>query len=323
MKIKKVGLLSVGLIIVGAILYVRQNRQKHRKDGIVIGVLQMASHLALDAARDGFMQELQAKTDMLIEFVVQNAQGSIANAHMIAQSFHKNSKVKAIYAIATPAAQAIASVEKDKPIIIAAVTDSCLVPERDNVCGVTDMIDMQKEIDMVCQFLPQLHTVAVLYNNAEENSITQVNQIKYEFEKKGIIVLEVGISQEADISNAVAMACRKGDALLCPTDNMIASAMELVVNLALKNEKPLFACHNQAVYQGALAARGVDYQECGKQAGDIAYKILFEDKKTGDVPIEKAKTNTIFVNKKTLRLLELSIPEELLNDVVLVETKDA
>lgn len=320
MNIKKVGLLGFGLIALSVLLYVRNGRQQ--KDVIVIGVLQIASHSALDAARNGFMQELQAKTDKPIEFLIQNAQGSIANAYMIAQSFHKNDKMKAIYAIATPAAQAIASIEKDKPIIIAAVTDSSLLGKQDNIYGVTDMIDMQKEIEMVCQILPQMHTVAVLYNNAEENSIAQVHQIKHEFEKKGIVVLGVGISQETDISNAVAMACRKADALLCPTDNMIASAMELVVNLALKNEKPLFACHNQAVYQGALAARGVDYQECGKQAGAIAYKILFEDKSAADVPVESAKINTIFVNKKTLQKLELSIPDELLNDVVLIETKD-
>ncbi len=37
--------------------------------------------------------------------------------------FHINKNVTAIYAIATPAAQAIAAQEKEKPIFIAAITD--------------------------------------------------------------------------------------------------------------------------------------------------------------------------------------------------------
>ena len=128
----------------------------------------------------------------------------------------------------------------------------------------------------------------------------------------------MGIAEENDIPSALALACRKTDILLCPTDNMLASAMELVATLAFTHKKPLFACHNQAVEQGALAARGVDYRENGRQAAHVAYAVIVEGEKPSDLPIEQAKTNTIYVNKKTLDGLGLTIPEALYKDILFV-----
>ncbi len=142
------------------------------------------------------------------------------------------------------------------------------------------MIDMHKEIEMIHSFLPHAQTIAVIYNNAEANSIVQVQQIHKELAALNIAVIDVGIAQESDIPSALALASRKADAIICPTDNMVASAMELVATIAYNNKKPLFACHNQAVAQGALAARGVDYTENGTQAAQVAYAILIDGKKT-------------------------------------------
>ncbi len=322
MNVKKISLLIFGIIVIGVVLYVREKTVVQSNGRITVGILQIASHPALDAARDGFIEELQSKMGTNVEFVVQNAQGSISNAHMIAQRFHKNASINAVYAIATPAAQAIATLEKETPIFIAAVTDRLVLGDQDNIYGVCDMIDMHKEIAMIQAFLPQIQTIAVIYSNAEANSIAQVQHIKQECAALNIAVLEVGISQESDLSSAVTMACRKADAVICPTDNMIALAMSLVVSIAATYKKPLFACHNQAVVQGALASRGVDYKECGKRVGQIACAVLLDGKTSVDLPVEQAVTNTIYVNKQTLQDLELQVPEALLSDVVFVETKE-
>ena len=76
--------------------------------------MQTASHPALDAAREGFMHTMQNKLHSDISFIVQNAEGSIAHAHAIAQRFQSNKKIDGFFAIATPAAQALAAVEKNR-----------------------------------------------------------------------------------------------------------------------------------------------------------------------------------------------------------------
>src|ERR1700722_8403307 len=99
----------------------------------------------------------------------------------------------------------------------------------------------------------------------------------------------------------------------------MASGMELVASLAIQNQKPLLACYNQAVHQGALASRGVDYYDTGKQAAHIAYQVLVEGKKPYQLPILKPNSNTIYINKKTLQALGLQIPAKLADTVTIIE----
>lgn len=317
MYYKKNGLI-IAIILTSIAIGIMRKKQALSKDCITIGIIQTATHPALDEARDSFINLLQNKLGSNIQFVTYNAQGSIAHAHAIAQRLSLQSDIKAFYAIATPAAQAIAALEKDRPIIIAAVTDPTILGTQTNICGVHDMIDMHKEIVMMHELLPNAKTVALLYNNAEENSLCQVQRMKEELNALGITSINIGIAQETDIPMAIALASRKADVLLCPTDNMIASAMELVTSIALSHKKPVIACHNAAVKQGALAACGVDYKECGKQAGEIAYALIMGGEKVEELAIVCPKTDAVYISKKSLEVLNLSIPETLQKNVVLI-----
>lgn len=305
-------------VIVGASWFVFKGKKD--KTVLTIGILQTASHPALDAARQGFMETMQklVGTDK-VAFVVHNAQGSVATAQTIAQQLHANSQIKGIYAIATPALQAAASVEKEKPIFIAAVTDPAplgVMHATTNVTGASDMINIEQEVQMLHQLVPTAKIIALPYSSAEPNSLAQINAMKAELAKLGLEPLEIGITHESDLPSALSMAVRKADALLVPTDNIIASSMELVASQALENKKPLIASHNQAVNQGALASRGVDYYENGKQAAESAYKVLVEGKKPYEVPIAHQTNSKIHVNKKTLEALGLTIPQTMQSEVV-------
>ena len=67
-----------------------------------------------------------------------------------------------------------------------------------------------------------------------------------------------------------------------------------------------------------MAAQGVDYKVSGQQAAHTAFALLTESKQPSDLPIEQTKCEQIFVNQQTLALLELSVPAELQEHVVLV-----
>lgn len=285
-------------------------KKTQNKSALKIGVLQTASHPALDAAREGFVATLNTYLSENIEYVIQNAQGSIVTAHTIAERFHADDSIAAIYAIATPALQAIAAVEKQKPIFIAAITDPHalgVIQEKTNICGTTDMIDVAGTVQAIKTILPHIATIALIYNPAENNSVMQINVMEKELHKNGIKTIRIGIATESDIPQAIASALSKTDALLTPTDNLIASAMPLVSHLARAAKKPLIACHNQAVEQGAFMARGVDYYESGKQTGDIALKVLRDGKKPYNIAITPTKSDTVVINKGILNELNITI----------------
>ncbi|HEV2601378.1 MAG TPA: ABC transporter substrate-binding protein [Candidatus Babeliales bacterium] len=313
---------ALAITFIASFTVIKQIHKTTPTAAYTIGILQTASHPALDAARDGFIQELTNIMGDTVAFVIQNAQGSVTQAHTIAQQFHTNKKYTGFFAIATPATQALSAVEKKRPIFIAAVTDPNalgIIHPTTNVCGTNDMVDVPATIKMLKQLLPQAKTVGILYTSGELNSITLAEQMRQELAESHVTALDFAVSSEADIAAIVELACRKSDVILAPTDNTVASSIALVTSLTKKHKKPIIACDNTLVAAGALAARGVDYMLSGKQTAHIAYQVLIEGKKTYALPIEQALTDRIFVNKHYLDELNITIPEAIKNLVHVID----
>ena len=120
-----------------------------------IGILQLIEHDALDASYRGFVDGLKEagyEDGKNITIDYQNAQGEQANCVTIAQKF-VNDKSDLILAIATPAAQAVANMTKDIPILVTAVTDPAaakLVADNNapggNVSGTSDLTPVEAQI---------------------------------------------------------------------------------------------------------------------------------------------------------------------------------
>jgi putative tryptophan/tyrosine transport system substrate-binding protein len=309
----KYSVISIVVIISLCLAGIIGKKVNKKSSGVCkIAILQTASHPALDAARDGFIATLKADWADAVECTIYNAQGSIVNAHVIAERLHADDSVDAIYAIATPALQAIASVEKTKPIFIAAVTNPYelgVVTETTNIYGTTDMVDISGTINAMNCLRPSIKTVALLYNPSELNSVTQVNLLAQELIKNSIATIRVGVTTEMEIPHAIATVVSKVDALLTPTDNLIACAMPLVSHIARVAKKPLIACHNQAVEQGALMARGVDYYKSGQETGEIALAVLRDGKNPCNIPIIPSSSDTIVINKDVVDELAITMTD--------------
>lgn len=323
MELKRFGLIIGFLVVVISFVVVsRRSKIRTHKKTYTVGILQTASHPALDAARDGFMAAVQEKMGDTVDFVVRNGQGSISSIHTIAQQFHAKSDIDAIFAIATPAAQAMMTIEKEKPIIVAAVS---VTPEladnfsADNMCGVSDMIDVRKEVAAMKSLLPEaVQSVGIIFCSAEINSVAMSKVMVTELARAGYVPQLFGVASEADMEAAVASAVRKVDALLCPTDNVVANAIALIANIAEKAQKPLIVSDNLLVQYGALMARGVDYYQSGEQAGEIAAQVITQKKRPKSFGIVRADNKEIYVNKQVLDALGLTIADSISKDIVLV-----
>jgi putative ABC transport system substrate-binding protein len=313
-------ILLIITLVLGAIILKKSATRNQATYNVAI--IQTASHPALDAARDGFITSLQEKLDKDIGFTVRNGEGSINTLYAIAQQFHARQDIDAIYAIATPAAQAMASVEKEKPIIIAAVTVS---PElgisfdAPNICGVSDMINVRAEIEAMQQLLPNTKTVGVIFSTAETNAVATSKIMVTELERAGYTPVTIGIVSESDIEPAVMSALRRVDALIAPTDNSIANSIALISDLARRAEKPLIVSDNMLVQYGPLMARGVDYYQAGVDAAHIALQLLINHKKPYELPIVGAENKEIFINMQTAQVLNVTIPNTLKPYIISIE----
>lgn len=305
--------LTITLVIAGIVL--KQLRKTDTEAAFRVGILQTASHPALDACRDAFIEELKQTMGNTVAFEIHNAQGSVIQAHALAQQLHANRNISLFYTIATPATQAMSTLEKERPIVFAAVTDpeALGLIKRQNISGVTDMINVKAEIEMLKALLPQAKRVAIIYTSGETNSIAMAQRMHTYLKELGLDAFDFAVASEADIPAIVELACRKTDVLLAPTDNTVASTIALISAIALKYNKPLIVSDNLLVASGPLAARGVDYHACGKRAAQLAQELL--QRELLALPIEQPDSNTIVINKKTVETLGITIPPALQDNI--------
>ena len=283
-----------------------------------IGVVQLVEHGALDAANKGFVDGLASKGYKdNVKFDQQNAQADQSNLANIAQRF-VNNKVDLICAIATPAAQSVANVTKDIPIVATAITDyegAKLVESNakpnTNVTGTTDMNPIKEQVDLLLRFAPNAKAIGLIYCSSEVNSEKQADIMKQYTESKGLKVVEATVSTVNDIQQAAQSLVGKVDAIYVPTDNILASAMPTLASVTIPAKLPVVAGADTMVKAGGIATVGIDYYKLGFQTGEMAADILAGKSKPADMPIQSQEKMTITVNEEYAKQIGMEIPQDI------------
>lgn len=279
-----------------------------------IGVLQLTEHPALDASNKGFVEALD-EAGITYNIDQQNAQNDQSACQTIA---HKlvNDGNDLILAIATPAAQAVAGATDEIPIIGTAITDFAsagLVQSNDkpgkNVTGSSDLTPVADQFDLLVKLLPQAKTVGVLYCTAESNSDVQVKLADQAAANHGLKLVRYSVSSSNEIQQVVESMVGKVDVVYTPTDNTIAAGMTTVTMITNDNKLPTICGEEGMVDNGGLATYGINYEELGKLAGQMAVKILKGESKPADMAIEHldASKCTLKTNEETAKKLGIDL----------------
>ncbi len=288
---------------------------------IKIGVIQLVEHPALDKNYQGFVDGLKDAgfiDGQNIEIDYENAQGEQANCVTIAQKL-VNDQSDLIFAIATPAAQAVANMTSDIPILVSSVTDpktAQLVESNEkpgtNVSGTSDLTPCAAQISLLKRLLPSAKKVAILFCSSEENSRFQANLAEAACQKEGLDFVEATVSNTNEVQQVVQSLVGKVDAIYAPTDNMIASSMATVALVTTPNKIPVICGEEGMVQGGGLATYGINYYELGLQTAKMAVEILKDGKKPADMPIQYLEKCDFSYNKEVADELGIEIPADLI-----------
>ncbi|WP_294427992.1 ABC transporter substrate-binding protein [uncultured Treponema sp.] len=293
----------------------------NKKDGkIRIGVIQLVEHPALDKSYQGFVDGLAEagyKDGENIVIDYQNAQAEQANCVTIANKFI-NDRDDLIFAIATPAAQAVANLTKKIPILVTAVTDpetaklvkSNKKPET-NVTGTSDLTPVAAQISLLKKLVPTAETVGLLYCSSEANSIFQINIAKEACLANGLAFLEGSVSNSNEIQQVTQSLVGKVDAFYIPTDNMLAAGLANVAMVANNAKLPTICGEDGMVVSGGLATYGINYYELGKLTAKQAVKIIEKEATPATMPIEYLEKFDFTYNKDTAAAIGIEIPDNL------------
>lgn len=280
-----------------------------------IGITQIVTHPSLDAARDGFKKAL-ADAGLKVDYDEQNAQGDQATATSIATKFATDKK-DLVLAIATPTAQAAAQAITDTPILFTAVTDpvsaqlvSSMNAPGGNVTGTTDLNPVAKQIGLAKQLKPQAKTLGIIYSSGEVNSAVQVKLAREAAAQDGLTVKEAAVSNSSEVQQG-AQSLSGVDVIYVPTDNVVVSALESVIQVGETNKIPIIAGEGDSVKRGAVATYGIDYSKLGYQTGQMAIQILTNGAKPATMPVESQTDVQLVINKAAAARMGVTLPADL------------
>ena len=329
MKKKLLGGLALALLLAGCGNSGDSDKEKtdDGKKTYKIGIIQQMEHPALDSAREGLEKYLKGKSDAKFEITVKNAQGDNGTADTIAKQF-VSEDVDLIYSIATTASQAAVNATggTDIPVVFNAVTDGVeakLVTSNEkpggNVTGVSDAAPLEKQLEMIRELLPEAKKIGMIYNIGEVNGKLQVKQVEKLASKYNFKIVKKGVSATTEIATAAEQLAGDVDCIYNITDNMVVSATASITDKANAKNIPVFAAEDGQMKAGLLASDSISYEKLGEQAGSVAYDILVNGKKAGDIPVETAKDTTLYINKKVAEQLGIKIPDSLAERATFVE----
>lgn len=285
-----------------------------------VAITAIVEHPALDAVRDGVIKQL-AKEGFTegknLKVKYQSAQGNTGTAAQIARQFI-GEKPDAIVAIGTPSAQAVVAATKSIPVVFSAITDPIAAqlvkakePSGTNVTGVSDVLELQPQIDLIKKVVPNVKKVGVVYNPGEANSAVVVKQLKEMLATQHIELVEASAPRSVDVSSAARSLIGKVDAIYTTTDNNVVSAYEALVKVGNEADIPLIASDTSSVERGAIAALGLNYFNIGEQSGAIVSRI-FKGENPGTIAFETSKNLSLHINKKAAAEQSVTLSEELI-----------
>jgi putative ABC transport system substrate-binding protein len=291
-----------------------------------IGVAVYVDHPSLQLVRDNFEQYLEDK-GVKVTYKDANAQADGANVATIATTFATDPDLDLILAITTPIAQGMVEQEKEVPIIYAAITDPAdagLVPAIEgpsgtNVVGTSDLNPNAKPVGVVHDFVPEAKVIGTIYSSSEANSIVQIEAFRAEAAELGLELREVAITNTNEIATAVETLADV-DAILVPADNTLVAGLGPVITFGETHQIPVFTADAESVSKGAIASNGLSYATQGLEAGEMAYQILVEGKKPGDIACVVTQQTQLYVNPDAAAAMGLTIPESLLVNATIVTT---
>lgn len=305
--------LIMGATVVAAVTAAMSMMAMAEGEEYKVAIVQYVDDASLNQITENIEAQLDAKAEELgVTFnyadYFNNAQADSATLNQIASDVIADD-VDVIVAIATPVAMIMQSATEDTeiPVIFSAVTDPVgagLVATMEepgaNITGTSDALDTATVMNLMLAANPDLSTVGLLYDTAQDSSELAIseaiawceeNEIEYE-EKTGSTTDDVIMAADSLIADGV-------DAVFTPTDNTIMTAELSIYEKFADAGIPHYTGADSFALNGAFCGYGVDYANLGAETADMVIDVLVNGADPASTPVETFDNGIATVNTET------------------------
>lgn len=272
----------------------------------LIAINQFVRHPALDQCVEG-IKEILADENIMVK----NANGNISTSIQISNNL-LSQKPEILIGVATPAAQSNLKARKNHsiPLAFVAVSDPKAIglTNAKNIIGVADAPPVKELINLIKQKLPETKKIGILFNLGEINSVNAISMAREEASRLNLEIIELPVTSTNEISSALANLLSKVDILFLPPDNIIVSAIDLIVKKASDLKIPIVSNDPALLEKGLLFTFGSDYKQAGRKLGEMILEKL--SNKNMDNQIIALNKPNLQINNKVAKAFSLKLNQE-------------
>ncbi|MEW6558498.1 MAG: ABC transporter substrate-binding protein, partial [Elusimicrobiota bacterium] len=217
-----------------------------------------------------------------------------------------------ILTIGTSATKLVSEKIKDIPIIFSMIIDPEGVGLKSkNLTGSPLDIPIRLQFENLRTIIPKVRRIGVIYNPKENESIIQ--KAIETASDMGFVLKTYQVESTEDIQKIPKMEEMNIDVLWLVTDTIVCqlAIIKQILYSCLKNKIPVMGISSSYVKAGALLALSCDYEDIGRQSGEIAEKIL-NGKDLSTIQVSVPRKTKLYLNISVADRLGIKIPKEII-----------
>ena len=232
-------------------------------------------------------------------------------------------QVDVLVTFASLATEAARQRTQTTPIVMVSVADpigagfvASFAHPGGNITGLSNQIgDLEgKALELLTDIRPRLSRLAVPFNPDDRGSALALQTMEEVARPRNVAVQPVAVRRPEELTAAFATLTRQPpDALrVSPTFNFFPDPDRIrIVDFVLTHRLPAITGGKRFVEQGLLLSHAPQFSDLFRRAATYVDKIL-KGAKPADLPVEQPTKFELFVNLKTAKALELTIPQSVL-----------
>ena len=273
-----------------------------------IVILKSSDIAAYNQALSGFKAALPSGI-VLSEY---DLQGDLEKGRKLARKI-RASDAALVFAVGLKAAKAAQLEIVDIPVVYSMVLDPTKYGlNAPNMTGVLLEVPIERQLATIQAVLPNLKRIGTLYDPSKTASL--IEESRRVLKSRGIEFLPTPVTRERDVPAALRTLLPSVGALWLVPDSTVLTdeSLRFILNAALEERVPVIGFSREFARSGAFLCLSVNYGDIGRQAGQLARKIIDGQVSLPMRPLHPDRIE-MSVNLKTAKFLEIEIPKDLEN----------
>jgi ABC-type uncharacterized transport system substrate-binding protein/S-adenosylmethionine hydrolase len=251
-----------------------------------------------------------------INYYERNAESDVSKYQSLIQDLINNNP-NIIIPISTSASQAVIKYVPDSiPVVYTYVTSpefAGILNKRLHVTGLSDATNFDDYLKFAKELFPDLTTAGRIYNPSEPNSAFAEEQFNLLSQFYSINYENETVSNVESINAAYQnLKIKSIKHFLIAADNTLNLGMKQLTSMAITDKSFVIGDSRENVYDGALAAIAVNYDELSDATGDYILSVLLGIE-PDTMPLKKFHTSDVSINQKTAEAIGYQFPSSVLN----------